>query len=243
MIDTDHESSAKAPGASNGRATHRRGRGETVLLLDDDPDALSASRSDLEAAGYRVEAYDSVTELLSRSDARRAAAAVVDLELPGESGIDAIVELSRRRADLPILCLTAHAAESYLFGALRAGAIGYVLKYDEGSIADAVRLAIDGGVPMTPSIARRVLLNLRGAGGDGAPHERQPCPPDGDALTERELDVLRMLSRGLTYAECGDVLQIRIDTVRAHVRHIYKKLHAATKAEAVMVAARRGWLE
>jgi DNA-binding NarL/FixJ family response regulator len=210
-----------------------------VLLVDDDPECLKAAAGELEAAGHETLCFESFGAMRLGLEGVGIDAAVLDLEVPGESAYDAMRWLGATRPGMPILAMTSHATDDYLFSALQAGAVGYVLKHDAlGALARVVGECLAGGAPMSPRIARRVLETFRGAPASTP----EALSPDVELPTARELEVLHALSRGLTYQECGAALGIGIDTVRSHVRNVYRKLHAASKAEAVAMALRHGWL-
>jgi RNA polymerase sigma factor (sigma-70 family) len=134
--------------------------------------------------------------------------------------------------DAEILMLTIHAEDEKVFQAICAGASGYLLK-NTGmeEILQAIRQAVAGGVPMSATIARRVMEMFR----DFAPR------PDDAArdLTPREREVLKALADGLDYKQIADRLCISMDTVRSHIRHIYEKLQVHSKSEAVAKALRQ----
>lgn len=157
----------------------------------------------------------------------------MDLGLPGEDAMAAIAAISHSKRVRAVIALTGHQGDDYLFRALRSGAVGYVLKSDGlGRVAEILEDVAQGGAPMSPSIARRVVAAFR-----NGPEEPGMRP------TGRERDVLDALGRGLTYGGVAEVLGISVDTVREHVRNLYRKLQASSKAEAVAVAMRKGWIE
>ena len=179
---------------------------------------------------------------------------LMDLTLPGEDSFGAIAALKASSQALDVVALTGRAQDDFVFGALKAGASGYVLKNDAlGRLAEVLEQLASGAAPMSASIARRVIASFHAARPEEQHAEAsEPLPANvvaaGDPEieqarpTDRELAVLQMLSRGLSYAECGGALGMSLDTVRSHVRNSYRKLHAASKAEAVAIAMRSGWL-
>jgi DNA-binding NarL/FixJ family response regulator len=191
-------------------------------------------RGEVIAAGWPCVTYESA------ADAVRAARAatfpnyvIMDLGLPGEDAMAAIAALTQSKTSRAVIALTGHASDDYVFRALRSGAVGYVLKSDGlGRIAEVLNEVAGGGSPMSPSIARRVVATFR-----ADPEPQRP------ALTDRERDVLEALGTGHTYGSAAALLGISVDTVRQHVRKLYRKLHASSKAEAIAVAMRAGWIE
>jgi DNA-binding NarL/FixJ family response regulator len=206
-----------------------------VLLVEDD-DRL---RSQLAAAlrrrdGLRivgeVDAGEPALALLQRG--LRVDVALVDLGLPGMSGQELISRVKAAWPRVELLVLTGFADEESIYEALRAGATGYLLK-DAGpaAIASAIDEVCNGGAPMSPGIARRVLASF---------HARGQCAqPD---LTNRERQVLDLLIRGASYALIGQGLGISTNTVQSHIKSIYRKLEVSTKSEATLVAIRRGYV-
>lgn len=166
------------------------------------------------------------------SDAESAAAALpelridvvlTDIQLPGNSGIDLVRRLKPRMEATEFLMLTTFNDDDLIFDALRAGAMGYLLKRNQPQeIAAAIREIEDGGSPMSSSIARKVVGTFR-------QKDSEDCEP----LSPRESELLDLLARGRTYKECATALDLSIDTVRTHIRHIYKKLQVHSRHEAV----------
>lgn len=213
----------------------RRSNAVRVLLVEDDPlvaedlAALLVNRADLSL----VAAFPS-GELTLDAIHRglEADVALVDLGLPGMRGRDLIRQLKALRAGLEIVVLTVFDDDDNLYGALRAGASGYLLKDAScHDLAEAVLQVHRGGAPMSPSIARRVLLEFR-----------EPPSSSHAALTARERDVLELLTKGASYPLIGEALSISTNTVQSHIRSIYRKLEVCTKAEATAEAYKRGWI-
>ncbi|HVK84782.1 MAG TPA: response regulator transcription factor [Kofleriaceae bacterium] len=155
--------------------------------------------------------------------------ALIDLRLPDGSGLEVIAELAAARPRAHILVLTKFADPDEIVAAMRAGAVGYLLKHTpRGRILQALDEAELGGAPMSPEIARKLVESLR------------PRTARGDAgLTNREHDVLLGLARGLRYREIAAELGMGESTVQTHVKSIYKKLRVTTKAAATREALRR----
>jgi DNA-binding NarL/FixJ family response regulator len=158
--------------------------------------------------------------------------ALVDLRLPGMSGQELISIAKATWPRVELVVLTGFADDDSIYEALRAGATGYLLK-DAGpeEIASAIDEVCDGGAPMSPGIARRVLAGFH-AHREG---------PESD-LTPREREVLGLLAHGASYPLIGQGLGISTSTVQTHIRNIYRKLQVSTKSEATLVAIRRGYV-
>lgn len=158
--------------------------------------------------------------------------ALVDLGLPRMTGLELVRRLKAARPELEIIILTIFSDDDSLYGALRAGASGYLLKGGTPSeLAEAVLQVHRGGAPMSPSIARRILREFR----------EEPVVSESP-LTARETEVLQLLARGASYPEIGTMLAISLSTVQFHIRAIYRKLEVGTKAEATAEAFRRGMI-
>jgi DNA-binding NarL/FixJ family response regulator len=159
---------------------------------------------------------------------------LADIQLPGMSGIEGVRRIKARFPAMPILMLTVYDDNDSVFEAVCAGACGYLLKdTPPAKLLDAIRELGDGGAPMTPGIARKVV----------AMFQRVATPRlEEHRLSPRELDVLKLLADGHSYKTAAAALDLSTDTVRYHVRHIYEKLHVHSKSEAVLKALRGGLL-
>ncbi len=207
-----------------------------MALVEDDPSICAVVRELLSAALGDRYALCGVATTLAEGRALLRESSVelllLDLGLPDGSGLDLLRELSTARPALSVLVLTIFDDDAHVFEALRAGAVGYLLK-DE--LMDRLPMALDelrsGGAPMSPSIARRVLRSFA-----------QPVEPLERVLSEREREVVELLAVGATYNEIGRGLSISANTVRTHIRSLYEKLHVASRTEAAMKATRLGLL-
>lgn len=154
---------------------------------------------------------------------------LLDIGLPGRSGIEVIGEIRARCRTISIIMLTVHDDEDLIFKALCEGASGYLLKNTApAQIIDAIREVHAGGAPMTASVARKVVHFFR-----------QPKVAD-ESLTERENEVLQHLVDGKTNRQIAEDLFISENTVAYHIKQIYEKLHVHSRAEVVARAMRRG---
>lgn len=149
-----------------------------------------------------------------------------DIGLPGISGIEVIRQLKHDLPGLQFLVLTIRENDEEVFGALQAGASGYILKTDSPSrIIEGIRELYDGGAPMTTNIARRVVNYFM--------HGQRTQSPFDHLLTSREKEILELLSGGKFYKEIAAELHISIETVKSHCHNIYEKLHVSTRTEAL----------
>jgi DNA-binding NarL/FixJ family response regulator len=175
--------------------------------------------------------------------------ALVDWGLPDGTSEDLIRELVAARSDAVVIVATIHDDDAHVFPALRAGATGYILKSQPGAVVTAQLQRIEKGEPaLSPSIALRVLRHFHAEAhasrSFNAPEfvASKPGSLHGPPrqLTEREVDVLRLIGKGYNSPEVAGLLGISAHTVSSYVRDIYRKLGISSRAEAAMEAARRG---
>ena len=177
--------------------------------------------------GHRcVCACASAEEAFEKIPAARPNVVLMDIHLPGESGIACTAQLRQKLPDLQVIMLTVYKDIKVIFQALKAGACGYVLKRsDEKEILDAIAEVRAGGAPMTSEIARMVVRSFMEA--------PKAAEPDGtEQLSERELEILALLAEGFANKEIATRLNISSATVRTHLMHIYEKLHVRCRTEA-----------
>ncbi len=206
-----------------------------VALVEDDARIRSSLISLLELAdGFRcVNAFASAEEALAGPLAEIADVVLMDINLPGRSGIECVSELKRRIPALLVVMLTVYEDTDRIFAALRAGASGYLLKRTPpAELLESIREVQGGGSPMSSLIARKVVASFQDAGRNrpGKMPAAEPLP----SLTPRERDILDALARGLLYKEIAERLGISTNTVRTHLRSIYEKLQVQTRTEAVV---------
>lgn len=151
---------------------------------------------------------------------------LMDVNLPGLSGIGCTARLKQQMPALQVIMLTVYEDGESIFNALKAGACGYLLKRSSpAEILDAVTAVRQGGVPMTGEIARKVIMTFQ-----------SPTEALGDVVTlsTRELEILELLSQGMRNKEIADKLSISYHTVKVHLKHVYDKLHVHSRAEAML---------
>lgn len=160
---------------------------------------------------------------------------LMDIGLPGMSGIDGIKKVKEIIPDMVILVLSVYEDDENIFDAICAGACGYLIKKTPPArLIEAIQEAHQGGSPMSSHIARRVISFF---------HDNVRIKDENDVnLSERERQILSNLAKGNSYKMIADSIFISIDTVRYHIRNIYKKLHVHSQSEAVAKALRRGWI-
>ncbi len=205
-----------------------------VLIADDHAivrkglRALLATERDIEVIG---EAEDGA-QAVSQARALQPDVILMDLVMPKMDGIEATRQITEQQSGTYILVLTSFAADDKVFPAIKAGALGYLLK-DSGpdELVEAIHQVQRGEPSLEPSIARKVLHEL-------AQPPKQP--PTVDPLTERELAVLRLIAQGKSNREIAEQLVITEMTVRTHVSNILSKLHLASRTQAALYALKEG---
>jgi DNA-binding NarL/FixJ family response regulator len=226
-----------------------------IVLIEDEP----YWRDYVTDAVRRNPAYEVVAACGSLVDAQRLIREtafdllIVDLGLPDGSGLEAIRTARRLYPDVNILVATVFDDEKSVLSAVCAGATGYILKespFEEWCAA--IESTIAGHSVINPRIARYILHSLQQPNRsrrlmasleESSPAEgAQGAHPEGstDALTPRELEVLRLVSKGFTLPEVGQILHLSIATIRTHTRHVYAKLEVHTRGEAISEATRLG---
>jgi len=153
---------------------------------------------------------------------------LMDINLPGKNGVEAVKILKAYYPEINFLMCTVFEDTDNIFQALQAGAGGYILKNNSPSkLIEAIREIQEGGAPMSAAIAKKVINSFHKI-------------PKGDnvkqkLLSDRELEVLQLLSQGMLYKEAASKLKISVETIRSHCRNIYEKLHVNTKIEAINI--------
>jgi NarL family two-component system response regulator LiaR len=205
-----------------------------VLIVDDHIivrrgiRALLATEGEIEVVG---EAQDG-QEALERIRALHPDVILLDLLMPRMDGIETTKRVIAEDPDARILVLTSFAADDKVFPAIKAGALGYLLKdTGPGELVRAIRRVYRGESSLSPAIARKVLQEL------ARPSDRPPTP---EPLTEREVEVLQVVARGESNQEIAAELMISEATVRTHVSNILGKLHLASRTQAALYALREG---
>ena len=216
--------------------SERDGRTIHVLLVDDHAVVRKGLRALLErvpgiVVGGEAENGEQAVGLAGRL---RPDVVLMDLGMPVCDGIEATRRIGERQPASRIVVLTSHAAEEDVFPALKAGAQGYLLKHSPpDDVLRAIRRAHEGETVLHPTIARMMLQDLR-----RPPRPQQP--PSSDPLSERELEVLRLIARGMSNQEIADTLVVGEATVRSHVSAILRKLQLASRTQAALYALREG---
>jgi DNA-binding NarL/FixJ family response regulator len=199
-----------------------------IALVEDDPQIRNGLRLLIEnsCTCTCVAAFGSAEEALPALQTLEVDIVLMDIQLPGRSGIDCIRDLKRHRPTLQTMMLTVFEDHDRIFQSLSAGASGYLLKQTPPArLLEAISELHRGGAPMSMQIARRVVEVFQQA----------PAPADPIAnLSPREKEIVAQLAKGFLYKEIASQLNISIETVRTHIHKIYEKLHVRSRTEAVM---------
>jgi NarL family two-component system response regulator LiaR len=205
-----------------------------VLIADDHEivrkgiRALLATKRDIQVIGEAGDGAEAVAQAL----ALHPDLVLMDLVMPKMDGIQATREITAKQPGTRVLVLTSFAADEQVFPAIKAGALGYLLK-DSGpqELIQAIRQVYRGEPSLDPSIARKVLSEL------SSPPQKPLTP---DPLTARELDILRQVAQGRSNKEIAGHLVIAEETVHTHVSNILSKLHLASRTQAALYALKEG---
>lgn len=173
-----------------------------------------------------VFAASSAEEALKKIPVLRPDVVLMDINLPGKSGIDCIAGMRSKIPEVEVVMLTAYDEEDNIFRALKEGAGGYLLKSSSPEeIFSAIRDVHSGGAPFSSHIARKVALYFR---------KEKKVEDENQSLSPREREVLELLASGYIYKEVADKLDITIETIRTYVKRICQKLHVRSKVEAII---------
>jgi DNA-binding NarL/FixJ family response regulator len=199
----------------------------SVLIFEDNPllresiSSLINLKDDWQLKG----AYENVLSVREHLVEHKPDLILMDIDMPGMSGIEAVKQIRILNANIPIIMLTVFDDNTHVLEAIRAGASGYLLKkHLSTKLFDSVEEVLSGGAPMSPSIARMVIASM------------QKVTDNPYQLTPREKEILSLLSQGNSYKIIAAQSEISLDTVRTHIKKIYEKLHVHSQTEAVSKA-------
>lgn len=164
---------------------------------------------------------------------------LMDINLPGINGIEGVRYLKEHHPEILCVMATVNDDDTNIFEALKAGAVGYLMKkISPAGLIESIRTAVDGGSPITPNIARRVVQSFirKPLVKDDEPAGEQQ---DDAKLTERELQILNFLAEGHSYAEIGSEIFLSVDGIRYYIRNIYRKLEVHSRSEAVAAGIKK----
>ena len=205
----------------------------SISIVDDEKKLCQSIAAFLNSSpGFRcVSVYGNAEAALQHLPKDQPDVVLMDINMAGMDGIECVRHLKVSMPELQIMMLTVYEDTEQIYKALAAGATGYLLKrLEPDELLQAIRDVQAGGSPMSNSIARKVVASFQAASRFGG--EQNP-------LSAREQMVLDCLAKGLAYKQIGDELNISINTIRTHLRHIYEKLHVQSRTEAVAKYLRR----
>jgi DNA-binding NarL/FixJ family response regulator len=198
-----------------------------VIIVEDDRGLRSQLVKLLELAPdiECLGAYTSAEEALPKIQEKIPDVVLMDIKLPGMSGIQCVAEIKKTLPAIQVIMVTVYEESERIFRALKAGANGYIIKSESSDqLLDAIRDVYTGGAPMSSSIARKVTQHFHLVG---------ISPKESENLSHREQEVLELLAQGLIYKEIGNRLNISVTTVRTYVINICNKMHVRSRLEAV----------
>jgi two-component system, NarL family, response regulator LiaR len=205
-----------------------------VYVTDDHPivrrgiKQLLSTEPGIEVIGEAENGQQAVTAM----DTLEPDIVLMDLVMPEMDGIEAVRRIKASHPEIQILVLTSFATDDKVFPAIKAGALGYLIKdTSPDELVNAIRQVSQGQLTLHPSIAQKLLTELM------LTSEKPPSP---DPLTDREVEVLKLIARGLSNQEIADTLVVSITTVYTHVSNILDKLHLASRTQAALYALRKG---
>ena len=194
-----------------------------------------ATLIDAEACMACVGSFGSGEEAVAKMGALMPDVVVMDIHLPGMTGIECVSRLREHLKATKFLMLTAYEEDADVFQSILAGAHGYLLKHTEPDrLIAAIRDVANGESPMSGSVARRLMDHYRVTQANPTTGAELP-----QALTMREQEIVELLAQNLMYKEIAAKLNVSFATVRTHVEHIYQKLHVRSRAEAVSIFQQR----
>lgn len=206
-----------------------------VFLADDHAvvrrglEALIETQADMVVVGTAVDGEEAVQQV----DRLSPDVILLDIQMPRKNGVAAIGEIKTAHPDARILVLTSFGDDDTVFAAIKAGAMGYLLKDSSPQeLMQAIRHVYNGRASLHPDIALKVIQELNKPPAD--------LPLTDDPLTEREVEVLKLVARGLSNQEIADQLVVSERTVRTHLSNILGKLHLANRTQAALYALRQG---
>ena len=196
-----------------------------VLIIEDNKYMREGWRTfiDYDKELVVLGSYISCEDAISSGMVKKANVIIMDIGLPGMSGIEGVKEVKKINSEIQVVMASVHDDNDHIFEAIKAGAVGYLTKkVSPDELVAAVKDAHRGGSPITPNIARKIITSMQ------TPEEKVDT-----SLTDREVEILRELATGKSYAAIGKTIFLSVDGVRHHIRKIYQKLQVSSRTEAV----------
>jgi len=209
----------------------------TIIIVEDEIDVRERliEMIELDKKFILLDAMSTVAEGVMALETHKPDILLTDLGLPDGSGIEIIKTIEKLRLDCEAMVISGFQDEHNVFNALQAGAKAYILKDDKSTkITDAIKSMIQGGAPISPVIARLMLQKFQ---------QPQPVTELPEALTERQVKILKLVSQGFSSKEIGEKLDISYYTVTTHIKNIYNKLQVNSRTEALYEAVKLGLLK
>lgn len=199
-----------------------------IAIVDDDDRVRANFAAALDHFGTCacVGQFRSAEDALANLPACGPQVVLMDINLPGQSGIECVRQLKALHDEIEFIMLTVYRDNESIFNALAAGASGYLLKQTtRAELLQSIKQVLAGGSPMTSQIARKVIQSFR---------QPVPAEPETTKLSLREQQVLELLVKGSLYKEISEALGISYDTVNNHIRHVYEKLRVRSRSQAIV---------
>lgn len=217
-----------------------------VLVVEDEEIIQLRLRKILTDLGYANEVLlfaKNVKEAFAFLEQQPISLALIDLGLPDGNGIEIIEKIRVSDSNALILVISAWSTQESLFGAIKAGATGYVLKErDDAEVLLSIRSILRGGAPIDPFIAREILRQIAASEHEDAVIAPQSSEAEPSLLTAREKEILNLVAQGLSNREIAEQLFVSRYTVESHIKHIYRKLSVTKRTKAVSAARSLGIL-
>ena len=198
-----------------------------VLLYEDNSNLLQSITTMLQwnHEYHLVADLPDATDVIADITSLKPDVVLMDIDMPNSNGVEAVKQIRAVNEALPIIMFTVFDDDENIFNAICAGANGYLLKRNFDQIPAALKDVLEGGAPMTSSVAKRVLSFI--------PKTKTETAEPTDSLSKREAEILSYVAKGYSYKMIGDVLSISTETVRTHIKRIYRKLKVNSATGAV----------
>ncbi len=198
-----------------------------LLLFEDNPNLRNSIETMLQwSEDFNILAtFANADHVLEKMELHKPDVILMDIDMPGASGIQALTKIRTVNPNVYVIMVTVFEDDNNIFEAICAGANGYLLKKNIEQIPTAIKEVMEGGAPMTSSIAKRVLSFI--------PKNKAQTEDKIEVLTPRETEILEHVVKGFSYKMVANVLNISVETVRSHIKKIYKKLHVNSATEAI----------